>query len=234
MQMEPRAVWTRNLNFSKRRIPALLTVFFLVYQAIGLDFGFASVLKRKCRLHVQRATRFVSTLSIGVMLTYLVFLYDEFWCWITAVKNIVLVSVLITMKYKPYHLIYDINGIIDALTTKQMNVLNIVLILYTCLMYLILIILMTVKCMWEKETFCLKFYPTFYFFVFLEIYLSLDVIVVAQIIISYYLRCSVNAIKALLKRPNRKLDLFEKYYRSIADCYDKIRPFYDWMVSFCL
>lgn len=231
MPTELSFVLSRDVYFPKRKIPTLFIVFFLLFQAVGLDFGFASALERKYRIIVQRATRFVSILSFVVMLAYVVYAPNYVWHWVTAFKNNILILVLITMRYKPYHLIYDINQIC-ALTTKQIRILNIIPILYTFLMYSFKIIFMTAKCIWWQESSCFRFHKVFYFFVFLGINLSLDVIVVTQIIITYYLKCSINITKVLLKRPNRKLDVFEKSYRAIANCYDKIRPFYDWMVRF--
>lgn len=199
---------------------------------MGLDFGFTSVLKGKCRLIVQRTTLLVSIISIVLMSVYLAFLYHDIWCWINTIKNNGLILILITTKYKLYHLIYDIHGICD-LTTKQIETLNIMTILYTIAMYTLKIIALTIRCIWEIEPYCGQFYSMFYYNVYFGIELTLHIIVVAQFIITYYLKCSLNLIKVLLKKPNRKLEVYEKSYTAIADCYDKIRPLYDWMVSCC-
>lgn len=233
MPIELSFVLKRDTYFPKHKITKLLYVFFLFYHAVGFDFGFASAIKRKYRLIIQRTTRFLSIFSILVMLSYLAFFYDDVWCWFNTVKYNGFILVLIAAKYKLYHLIYDINNIC-ALTTKQMNILNIITILFTVLMYLIKITVVIVRCYHDKEPYCGKFYSMFYYYIYLGIELSLDLIAVTRIVITYYLKCSLNQIKILLKKPNRRLDVYEKSYIAIADCYDKIRPLYDWLVSLLL
>lgn len=230
MSIASRAVLIRDLYSPVRKIPKLLTIFYLFFQAFGLDFGFASALKRKYRLIVQRAILFLSILSIVVMSVYCAFRYDDIWCWFIVVKNNGFILVLITTRYKLCHLIHDINGICD-MTTKQMKILNVITIVYTFLSYMIQITLKIVRCIYEKEPYCGKLNSMFYFIVYYGIALSLDVIVLTQIIITYYLKCGIEVIRVFLEKPNRKLKVYKKSYMAIADCYDKIRPLYDWMVS---
>lgn len=230
MPEELSVVFKRDVLFPKRKIPKLFIVFFLFFQTVGLDFGFSSVLKKKYRFIVQRTTRFLSILMSVVMLMYLAFLYDDIWCWFTAVKYIGFIFILITTRYKLYHLVYDINGICN-LTTKQIMILTIINILYMVLINLIRVALLTCRCIWETESYCRHFSSIFYFVVFVGIMLSLETITVVQVITTYYFKCGVNRIKILLKKRIRQLNAFEKSYTAIADCYDKIRPCFDWIVS---
>lgn len=229
MFVESNVVFPREY-FAKRRVSNFLIVFFLIYQAIGLDFGFASGLKRKYQLFVQRTSICVTILSFIIMIVYLTLLYDDIWCWLNSVRLNSLILILITTRYKLYHLIYDIN-MISTLTTKQATTLNILIILYTIFTYGIKIPLMTVRCILEKGAYCGKFKSIFHYSLIYGIVLSLDVIAIIKFIITYHFKCSVNLIKELLKKPNRKIEVFEKSYMALADCYDKIRPFYDWLVS---
>lgn len=230
MPGESSAVLKRDLYFPKRKIPKLLIAYYLVFQAVGYDFGFTSVLKRKSRLIVQRITLFVSILSFVGMLTNLAFLYDNIWWWFYAVKSNGFILVLITTRYKLYHLIYDINGICD-LTKKQINILNIITLSYTVLMYTIKHSFNILMCISAKDLICGDFLSIFQSVMYFGITLCLDVIVMSQILITYYLKCSIKIIKILLKKPNRNLDTYETSYMAIAECYDKIRHLYDWMVN---
>lgn len=231
MSVEPRLISTRDIYFRKRKIPKLLSAIFLIFQAMGLDFGFASVVKRKFRLFVQRITLVVSVLSMMTMSVYLALSYNDIWCWFYTIKNNGLILVLITTKYKLYHFIYDMNGICD-LTTKQIRILKVTIILFLITMYPIKLTLFSISCILDTHHYCRTFVSMFHLVVYMTIALTLDVIVVAQYNITYYLKCSVILIKELLRKHNRKLDVFEKSYTAIADCYDKIRPLYDWLVSF--
>lgn len=231
MTVDPTVVIQNVTYFPKRKTPKILIVYYLLFQVVGFDFGFASVLKRKYRLYIQRTTNFISILIFIVMLVYLAFLYNDIWCWFNAFKYNSFILVLFTTRYKLYHLITDINGIC-CLTTKQTKILNIIPILYTILMNLIKITLLTLRCIGENEPYCKKFYSIYVFIIYMAIVCSLDITVVTQFILTYYFKCSVNIIQVLLKKPKRKLHVFEKSYLAVANCYDKIRPFFDWMVSF--
>lgn len=175
----------------------------------------------------------MSISSIVVIFVCLAFLYRDIWCWFDTAKNNGFILILITIKYKIYHLIYDINAMCD-LTNKQINILNIITILYTLITYTIKIFLIFARCMFEKQSYCEKFNSMFYYAVYIGIAITSDVIAVVQIIITYYLKCSLNVMKVLLKKPKRRLDFIVKSYMAIADCYDKIRPLYDWTVKLLL
>lgn len=126
-------------------------------------------------------------------------------------------------------MIYDLNGICD-LTTKQQNISNVFLV-YTILIYVFKIFFMSKDCISRNEPYCQQFISIYFYFVTFVIRLGMDAMVTTQMIITYYLKCAVNKIKPLLVTPNRELKAFKKSYIAIADCYDKIRPFYDWVVS---
>lgn len=227
--MDTRAVLKRDVYFPKRKIPKLLIVYFSFFHAFGFDFGFTSILHKKYRLIVQRFTLSVSILITLAMIGYAVFHFDNIHYWFSTSRYIILNLVLITTKYKLYHLIYDINTICDV--TKEIKILNITITLYSLIMYSIKSILVTLDCIRSKECYIEEFEALYIFVIYFAILQSLDVIATTQIIIMLYLKCSINVIKALLKKPNRKLEVYEKSYMAIADCYDKIRPLYDWLVS---
>lgn len=224
------SVSKREIYYPKRKIPKIFIVYYLLFQVVGYDFGFAIALKRKYRLYIQSTTKYLSMLIFVVMLVYLTCLYNDIWCWIYVIKCNSFILILLTTRYKLFHLISDINGLC-YLSNKQIKIIEIVAILYTILMNLIKIILLAVRCMGEEESYCRKFYSIYIFMIYVGITFSFDITVVTQIIITYYFKCSVNLIQVLLKEPKRKLDSFKKSYLVIANCYDKIRPLFDWMVS---
>lgn len=233
MSVESSVVLKRLTYFPKRKISKILLVYYLLFHVVGFDFGFASALKRKYRFYIQKTTKFISILLFVVMLVYLACLYNDVWCWVSVFKYNGFILVLLITRYKLYHLINDINGIC-YLTSKQLQIINITAILYTVVIHLIKITLLTLRCIGENDAYCRKFYSIYVFIIYIGIAFSLDITVVTQIIITYYFKCSVHLIQVLLKKSKRKLDLFEKSYLAIVNCYDKIRPFFDWMVSFYL
>lgn len=84
-------------------------------------------------------------------------------------------------------------------------IINSIPISYAILTYSTKILMIILRCIWEKESYSRRFYSLYHYVVFNGIVFNLDVIVMAQFIITYYLKCSVNVIKKLLKKPNRKL-----------------------------
>lgn len=220
----------RNVRSPKKKISKLLLAFFFISQSVGFDFGFTLALRGKYRLIIQRIFIFVTFFNVVVSWIGIVFFNDNSGYWLNKIEFTAYALVFYTAKYKLYNLIYDINCICE-LTTKQIKILGIVTIVYVGLMYSTKSALIIVRCISGKEPQCETYLTMLHFVFYVVIVLSLDIIGVMQIVITYYFKYSVNIITVLLKKPQRKLDEFKKCYTAIADCYDKIKPVYNWVVS---
>lgn len=214
----------------QKKIPKTLLFFFVLSQMVGFDFGFAMALKRKHRLIIQRISIFATMFYVVMSWVGIVFLHDDLGYWLNGTEFTAYAVVLAAAKYKLYNLIYDINWICEF-TTKQIKILTIVIITYAFLMYTTKGGLIIAKCVSGIEPRCSQHFAFLHYVIYIVTVINLDIIGIMQIVITYYFKCSVDIISVLLKKPQRKLDEFEKSYTAIADFYDRIKPLYNWVVS---
>lgn len=217
---------------NKNEFPKSILALFLTAQLLfGIDFGFSSIFKKKHQSIVKRFTFFLSIVMIILIISPVVF--DEVFYWFNIIEYTSYYLLLNLTKYNAYHFINDMNKIYD-LNQYDKKFLRIVGVYYHGAEFFM------------KATFIVILYKLgnvsffslnniTYTIIYYVPCLGLDIIGIVQVVLMYYVNCSVRHLKALLGANDVNFKNIENYYINIAFCYDKIKTLYGRIVStfFC-
>lgn len=214
-----------------KKIPQLIILYFLVSQLLfGIDVGFSKIIKSK---KVQRSANILTVLmglfSIIILLAPMPDLYNDFWFWTTALEYAIYLLILHTTKYTVYDCIRDIHRVKDV-THSQRFFHRIIAVKYAVFIFSLKIFAVVARCSHADKSYC----PTHRFPQY-ALYslpaLGEQFFVLTQIIVIYYFYCCVKSLKKSLES-GVCLSIVEFRYLAVVECYDKIKPVTDKLVSF--
>lgn len=214
---------------SNGEIPKSLICFFLTAQLFGIDLGFTMILK-KFQCFVKYLTFFLAVTFLIILLAPSFNLYKEIWFWLNFMEYLAYLIALNITKYKAYDFIIDVNKI-HGIKIVEQKILTGIAIVYTSATITMQVVFVTAYAVSNKNVFEEQFYSVYYYFIYCIPCLSLDFIAITKLIVIYYVYCCVKDLKQRFVSSRISLEKVAEQYTDIADVYDRMRPFYDVIVS---
>lgn len=223
-------IYVKEANVPKPKVKSLIVFFLSLHLLFGIDYGFAGLFRRK----IKNILTLHSTLLSIFILVVVLFPYNTIhmliWYWLTALECLLYIMVLKTPKYAVYNFITDLQNLncISSLSES----FGVWVSLYSYSMFISKLSLVFFRCFYGNTSNCHDYEPGVHalYAIFSNV---LDFVPISATIIYYLIYCCIiNLSESLEKEMN--VSKFLNLYRDIADCCDKIRPFYDNIVSIIL
>lgn len=222
---------------SKKLIPKCLVSFFLTIHFIwGLDFGFIKHFGKKIQKAAQFVTFILNILAISIL--SLPFSYvninpsDFAWHFSCLLQYIIDIFVLNCAKYKLYDFLIDVSVIKFEKSHKSVmidNFYGFAMIVCVFGIQIIKYIIYIFHC--KNEIYSVVSLLPVPYEIFGIWYFCTDFVPFVLIVIYYYIYVNLKNIKKSVQVVTFDLNYIEEQYEGIADCYDKIMPLYDNIVS---
>lgn len=218
-------------NLSNRNIPKTLLYYFLITQLVSaLDFGFSKLFDDSVRTFLRFFT-ILEACTFNVIILASIYidlpLYnDPSWLLMPFLEYSLNCTVLICCKkYNIYDFLCNISEYCK-LTKKDTFILYFISIIQC----IVINSLKTIFLVMIKDTKIepyLNQLPWFYY-LFINYYnFLLDLVLVAQIVIIYYIYSSMKHLRLTLTSSGKKLSFVLFRYKNIVDICEKIRPLFD-------
>lgn len=218
----------------KRNIPKIVSYFFIISQFFtGFDFGFTKSFGKK----IHRFTRMFTILEVcsysGFIFAHFVIYNIPFYnssILLTLTEYLLNVIVLLChKKYNIYDFLCNISEFFE-LTRSERYTLNFVSVTQCVIFFSLNIMFLIMMLEYDLGVYIVHFSP-FYFCLTVSHCILIDLVAVAQIVIFYYVYCSMKHLKLMLTSFNQKLNFISKLYKDIVDTCEKIKPLSDTLVS---
>lgn len=220
-------------NIRQRQIPKFVSIFFLALLfTFGLDFGFINIFKKKYHCYLKTLSSIIPILVF--LITFAPVFYGsnpwkQAFFGIGSLQYTIHVLLLYVSKYNVYQFIMDLYEIHNQIYDKEYLFLSCV-IAYNLITLVLKAIICDSLCV-SKAIDCSSVsnvIPTYVYCVPIK---AVDLVVVAQIFIYYYVYASLKLLRQRME--NKCFDLIHvrEQFIKIADCCDKISGLYGKLVS---
>lgn len=227
--MEIKNVLVANKTKPKSEIPKSIKVLFLVLMGLGADCGVSEILNSKIRYIVKYYKIFFIIVEIIILASAFHNLSEQFWYWSNLFTSITTYVMLNKTKYRVYNFLKDMHNVRKGITAIEREIFGVTLSMYLVTMSLTIFSLTVYRCAYDKKFLC-KGYSAEHNALYTIACQSVDVVTVVQVVIYYYIYCHVKFLRTSLKN-GLDISTFTKHYINLAEYCDKIRSFYNTMVS---
>lgn len=196
----------------------------------GHDFGFSKLFKKKIANLFKCFSIVLTSATLVSLMMYCKEFGFETWYCLYAIHYVVNFCILKSAKYTVYNLLSDIHAA-ERITDLEKKSFGIITAAYALITVIPIGSVLSYRCVFsgdESDPFK-KMHPFIAIF-HVICYFGVDLYIEAEIIIYYYMYTYVKNMKNSLRR-QKDVDKFISRYNTIADCYDKIRPVCDNIVS---
>lgn len=226
----------RGINSPRKQIPRLLIYLFLSFNFFfGFDFGFTQwIQNRKLRFLVKLLKSLSAIVSVSVLAACVIDLENIFslWLGINLLHYVMCFSVIFSARYNLYSFTKDVYGLFsNCMVTKKDRVVTI---LVMCLFIgsAVKILGFVIECVVLDEVYILDCKISgIPLALYILPYMSVDVIPLVLITSNYYINNFFTCLVEAYLKSEISLDYFQKNYLAIMDCFYKIKPFNDNLVS---
>lgn len=220
-------IYVKESNVPKPRVKSLTVFFLSLHLFFGIDCGFAGLFKEKAKNILKLYSTLLSIfMFIAILLPYFT-LYFLLWYWLTIFECLSYLIVLKTAKYSVFNLIREMQDLHCISTLNESFGIRVSL--YSYAMYVSKMSLVLSRCYYSSTSNCHDYEPGFH--TLYAMYSNiLDFIPISATVIYHLIHCAVLNLGKTFDKDN-DVSKFLSLYRAIADCCDKIQPFYDNIVS---
>lgn len=213
----------------KGNMPLSLIIYYMLPQLLfGMDYGFIQLFQAKYQKCIKTCSIASSAIMFFGLAAPFLDLYWDPWYYIILLEYILWFLAVNITKYKIYDLLLDMNKIYEA-TASELRTARILSLDYVIIIGIIKLIILTVQCLNRLQEYCITYHFPFYL-LYMVPDIGFDFFGTAHRIGIYYFYCSLRNINFLLKAQTSFV-AEEKRYLAIANCYDAIRPTFDYIVS---
>lgn len=221
---------------SKKLIPKCLVLLFLTIHFIwGFDFGFIKHLDKKTQKAAQIVTFLVNIIAIAMLslpARYIIENPGVVWQLLYLLQYIIDLFILNCTKYNLYDFLIDISVINFRNSQKSTTINWFCAIMMTIYLFGIQLIKYVIYlCHYKNDISSIRSLLAVRYEIYGIWYYCIDFVPFAQIVIYYYIYISLRNIKDYVCEVNVNMNNIVEQYEDIADCYDKIMPLYDNIVS---
>lgn len=210
-------------------IPIFIKVYFLMLVSLGANCGVSTRFNSSIRSVVKYYTIVFMIVNFVILAAAFDIYSDEFWYWLSVFTGLTNIVVLKKSKYKVFNFVNDMHSMGKGIKAIQKEIFGLIITLYLATMYLVLFLISMYTCANDKLNYCKKFsdqYNALYTFA----YLNSEVVPMVQFVICYYIYSHVIFLRSSLEA-DFDIDTFAEHYIALAECFDKIRPFFNSVVS---
>lgn len=214
---------------NQKTIPNCLVYFFAcIHFIFCFDCGFLNMIEKRYRRLIHYLSIIKSLITI-IIVTLPIFYSKLYTYWIYVFEYIICVLILYFKKNSIYDYFNEMFFINYQYSNKKI-IRNIKIILSVTLSVVLLkLIINIISCNFVFESCFYMYLPEP--LVYLPLY-AVDILPVIQVIIIYYIYSSLENTEMYLKLPsNNNIVRIQYSYVAIADCWQKIQPFYFNLVS---
>lgn len=226
----------RGISSPRKEIPKLLIYLFLSFNFFfGFDYGFTEwIQNRKLRILVKLIQNLSAAVCASILAVCVTDVENIFILWLgfNLLHYLMCFFVLLSTKYNLYTFSSDVYGLFSNCTVTRNN--RVVIILIMCLFVgsFVKTLAFVIECIFVDEMSILDCKISVVpLYLYILPYISVDVIPLVLVMSYYYMNIFLICLKEAYIKSEISLDYLEKKYLAIMDCFDKIKPFYDNLVS---
>lgn len=220
-------IYVKEDNGPKPKVKSLKLFFLSLHLFFGIDYGFAGLFKVKIKNILTLYSTLISIFILIVILLPYNTIHLLIWYWLTAFECLLYTVLLKTVKYSVYNFITDLQNL-NCLSGLSES-FGIWVSLYSYSMFISKLSLVFFRCFYGNTSNCHDYEPGVHelYAIFSNV---LDFVPISAIIIYYLMHSSIVYLRETFEK-DMDVSKFLSLYRAIADCCDKIRPFFDNIVS---
>lgn len=216
----------------EKKNPKTISCCILISQLIsGFDFGFSKLFNE----NVQGFLRHFTVLQVftynAIFLVPAVITNSVSWMLFPLLEYFLNAIILLCYKkYTIYNFLCDISEF-SILSKKDIYILNIIYMTdYIFFVFTKILLLISFNGSDMKIDKLLAPLPSVYVVLFTLHYIIVDLVTMIQIVILYYVYCSMKNLKLRLVLYGQKLNVTSEQYKAIVDIREKIKPLSDSLV----
>lgn len=226
IQLEP----TKMKSLAKSVVAFFLTINFFW----GVDCGFTKLLRKKWFRWCSK----IASISISICIAFLMSTLltkksllktDDAWHITIVMQYIIYFFIFHLTNYTVYDLCINIQEIDGNIRELKSEMHGIIFWIFTLIFYAIKFYLaLSIQSEEQKQIWATTLIPIY---IYCFCYLITDMIPVILAYVYYYLYCCIKNFKMDIQKKNLHINLIELKYKAIVECYYKIIPMCDKMVS---
>ena len=197
----------------------------------GFDFGFQKSLKIKIRKPAKVFCFIVQVVISLILLSVVQLIFPCLrWFILFFLQYIIYLLIINTQKYTMYDFVINIY-LISKQNMPEMNRNNhyMILFIYSHGFYILKTAMFYINCNILNNVCCHGIMTPYNIYGLFNY--TTDLPSAVLVFINYYLYCCVKSLKATAEETVLNTQTLLKQYQALAECHDKIKPFYGMMVS---